>query len=150
MLSRPIAVNKRARHDYQILSELEAGVVLSGQEVKSVKTGHISLKGAFVTIKNNEAYLTGALIPPYKFAGPLPDYDPTRSRKLLLTKPQLRSLIGKAKTEGLTIVPLSVYTKKRLIKVRLAIAKGKKLRDKRETIKKRQAKRLIGRVMRGK
>ncbi len=143
-----LAVNKRARHDYEILSEFEAGLVLSGQETKSVKTGHISLKGSFVTLRNNEAFLTNAFIPPYKFAGHLNDYDPTRARKLLLHKSEIRTLIGKSKAEGLTIVPLKVYTKGRYVKLRCALARGKKARDKRESIKKRDTDRAINRALR--
>ncbi len=142
-----LAVNKRARFDYEPLEEFEAGIVLLGHEVKSVKTGHISLKGAFVTSKGDELYLTNATIALYKSAGNVTDYDPTRPRKLLLKKNQIKRLIGKKQTEGLTLVPFSVYTNKSLVKLKFALAKGKKTLDKRQTIKKREADRRVERVM---
>jgi SsrA-binding protein len=143
-----LAINKRAGFDYELLDRYEAGLVLSGQEVKSVKTGHISLKGSFVTLKGSELYLTNALIPLYPFAGPRPDYDPTRPRKLLAKKSEIRSLIGKVRVQGLTLVPLRVYTKRKLLKLEFAVGKGKKAFDKRQSIAKREAKRSIGRALR--
>ncbi len=142
-----LAVNKRATFDYEILDRYEAGLVLTGQEVKSVKTGHISLKGAFVTVRGEELYLTNAMIPPYPAAGPLPGYDPTRSRKLLLKRSEIRSLIGKARVEGLTLVPIRVYVKKRLLKLEFGVGKGKKAYDKRSDIGRREAKRKIERAL---
>jgi len=142
-----LAVNKRAHFDYAISDKFEAGLVLSGQEVKSVKTGHISLKGSFVTVKGNELYLTNANIPPYKHAGDIKNYDPTRSRKLLLKKPEIKSLIGKARVSGLTLVPIRVYTKKRFLKLEFGVGKGKKEFDKRENIKEREEKRRIERFL---
>ncbi len=142
-----LAINKSARYDYEILDHFEAGLVLSGQEVKSVKTGHISLKGSFVTIKGAELYLTNATIPPYKHAGEMKNYDPTRPRKLLLKKSEIKKLIGRTRTEGLTLVPKKVYTKKRLLKLEFALAKGKKQFDKRETIKKRESQRRSRRAL---
>ncbi|MBL7057803.1 SsrA-binding protein SmpB [Patescibacteria group bacterium] len=140
-----LAINKRALFDFEIKDKYEAGIVLKGYEVKSIKTGHISLKGSFVTLKINtdnpnklpELYLVNAHIPLYKFAGIVKSYDPTRSRKLLIHKLEINRLIGKKKTEGLTLVPLKVYTKKRLIKLQFGIGKGKKKYDKREDIKKK-------------
>lgn len=140
-----LAVNKRAHFDYDISDKFEAGLVLSGQEVKSIKTGHISLKGSFVTIRGNELFLTNANIPFYKHAGEMKNYDPTQPRKLLLRKSEIKSLIGKARVHGLTLVPLRVYTKKRLVKLEFGVGKGKKEYDKRETIGKREAKRKIER-----
>ncbi len=145
-----LAKNKRAYFDYEHLSTFEAGIVLSGQEVKSIKTGHISLKGAFVTVHKGELYLTNAFVPPYKFAGALPNYDPYQSRKLLVSRAQLKNLIGRSRADGLTIVPLSVYTKGRYIKVGCAVARGKKDHDKRSTIKKRDTDRVINRALRSK
>ena len=142
-----LAVNKRAHFDYSISDKYEAGLVLSGQEVKSVKTGHISLKGSFVTVKGNELYLTNANIPPYKHAGDIKNYDPTRSRKLLLRKSEIKSLIGKARVSGLTLVPIRVYTKKRFLKLEFGVGKGKKEFDKRENIKEREDKRRIERFL---
>ncbi len=147
-----LAVNKRAHFDYEISDKYEAGLVLSGQEVKSAKTGHISLKGSFVTVKGNELFLTNANIPFYKHAGEMKNYDPTRSRKLLLKKSEIKSLIGKSRAEGLTLVPLRVYTKKRpaspaggLVKLEFGVGKGKKEFDKREKIAKRESERRMER-----
>jgi len=142
-----LAINKRASFDYEFIDRYEAGLVLTGQEVKSVKTGHISLKGSFVTRHNNELYLINASIPFYVHAGDPQGYDPTHSRKLLLKRSEIKKLIGKMSIEGLTLIPLRVYTKKRLVKLEFALAKGKKQFDKREDIKKREDKRSIDRVL---
>ena len=145
------AVNKRARFDYEILETLEAGLVLYGHEVKSIKTGHISLKNSFVTLKNTagagtpEAYLTSCHIPLYKHAGKMESYEPTRPRKLLLKRSQIKQLIGKTKEKGLTLVPLKVYNKHRLIKLAFGVGKGKKKIDKRESIQKRETERKLQR-----
>lgn len=144
-----LAINKRANFDYDISDRYEAGLVLTGAEVKSVKTGHISLKESFVTIKGSELYLTNANIPPYKHAGDIKNYDPTRPRKLLLKKSEIRRLIGKVRTEGLTLVPIRVYTKKRYLKLEFGIGKGKKKFDKRESIKKREEERRMRKMLRG-
>jgi SsrA-binding protein len=143
-----LALNKRAKFDYELLDKYEAGLVLYGHEVKSIKTGHISLKGAFVTIHNGELYLTNALIPLYQHAGNIKDYDPNRSRKLLLKKSEIRTLIGKKTQTGLTLVPIRVYTKRNLVKLEFALARGKTKHDKRHTIKKRETERNIARVLR--
>jgi SsrA-binding protein len=143
-----LAYNKRAGFDYQISDKYEAGLVLTGQEVKSVKTGHISLKESFVTIRGDELYLTNANIPLYQHAGKNTDYNPTRSRKLLLKKSEIKRLIGKARTEGLTLVPISIYTKRRLIKLEFGVGKGKKRYDKRQTISQREDKRRMQRALR--
>jgi len=140
-----LAYNRRANFDYLISDKYEAGLVLTGAEVKSIKTGHISLNESFVTIKDYELYLINANIPLYKHAGNVKNYDPVRSRKILLRKPEINHLIGKARTEGLTLVPIRVYTKKRLIKMEFGIGKGKKKFDKRETIKKREEDRRMKR-----
>lgn len=121
--------------------------MLAGQEVRSIKTGHISLKESFVTIKGNELYLTNAHIPPYPHAGKLHNYDPAHPRKLLLKKSEIKHLIGKARTEGLTLVPIRVYTKKRLIKLEFGVGKGKKKVDKRDIIAKREAERKMRRFL---
>ncbi|QQS21193.1 MAG: SsrA-binding protein SmpB [Candidatus Moraniibacteriota bacterium] len=143
-----LAENKRARYDYDILETFEAGISLFGHEVKSVKTGHVSLRGAFVTIHGNELQLTNTLIPRYPFAGPLPGYDPVRPRTLLIKKSEMKRYIGKVRTNGLTLIPLRVYTKRRLVKVECALAKGKKEFDKRHTIAKREADRTLNRALR--
>ncbi len=135
------AKNKKALFDYDILDTLEAGLVLSGAEVKSVRNGQINLKGAFVTFHKNEALLTNAHISKYKNAGNLDSYDPTKSRKLLLKAKQIAYLQGKSQEKGLTIVPLSVYTKGRRIKVEIGVGKGKKKYDKKETKKRRDIER---------
>lgn len=144
-----IATNKRASFDYALSDRYEAGLVLTGSEVKSVKTGHASLKGAFVTVKGSELYLTNALIPRYQHAHKDTKHDDTRSRKLLLKQREIRSLIGKSRAEGLTLVPIRLYTKKQLVKLEFAVGKGKKAFDKRSDIGKRDAKRRIERAMRG-
>ncbi|MFH2105375.1 MAG: SsrA-binding protein SmpB [Parcubacteria group bacterium] len=148
-----LAHNKRARFDYEILETYEAGIVLTGAEVKSVRQKNISLKGAYATINNTgpehspEAWLINAHISAYQPAGPQPDYDPTRSRKLLLHKKEVQRLIGKKNERGLTLLPLSFYTKKSRIKVGLGLGKGKKKFDKREDIKKKDDKRRMQRAL---
>ncbi|MEA3398579.1 MAG: SsrA-binding protein SmpB [Patescibacteria group bacterium] len=144
-----LAYNKRANYDYEIAGKYEAGLVLFGHEVKSIKTGHISLKGAFVTLKKNigkplpELYLTNAHIPKYKMAGIIKNHAPDRPRKLLLHKQQITHLIGKKQEQGLTLVPIKIYTKRGLIKLEFGIGRGKKKIDKREIIKKREVDRKI-------
>ncbi|NQU83197.1 MAG: SsrA-binding protein SmpB [Parcubacteria group bacterium] len=146
-----IAVNKKAYFDYEILESYEAGIVLSGQEVKSVKNNQINLKGAYVTLKDGEAYLTNAHISLYKKAGALKDYSPERPRKLLLHKKELKHLIGKSQEKGLTIIPLKVYTKGRgKIKIEIGIGRGKKKYEKRETTKKREVEREMREKMKSK
>lgn len=137
--------NKEANFNYQFLETFEAGLVLTGPEVKSAKAGQISLRGSYVSIgPEGEAWLVNCHISAYQPArGQQADYDPERRRKLLLHKKEIDSLIGKSRQKGLTIVPTSVYTKKGLIKLGLALARGKSQRDKRETIKKREVQREI-------
>ena len=142
-----LSTNKRAHFDYELQEKYEAGLVLSGAEVKSTKKGHLSLKGSFVNIHENEIYLTNATISRYPFSDPTIAYDPSRSRKLLLKKSEIKSLIGKLHVKGLTLVPLRVYTKRRLIKVQFAVARGKKAYDKRSDIAKHEAKRSIERTL---
>ncbi len=136
-----IAANDRARYDYELLESLEAGLALTGQETKSAKTGHLKLKGAHVTFHRGEAMLTGAHIARYPKAGPLPDYDPERSRKLLLHRKELDRLRGKREEEGLTVVPIRAYLKGGRVKVEIAVARGKRQFEKREAIKKRELER---------
>jgi len=144
-----LAINKRANFDYDIQDTYEAGLVLLGHEVKSVKTGHVSLKGSYVTFKKRagknlpEAYLTNAHIPLYKHAGKIANYEPTRPRKLLLKKKEISYLIGKKDEQGLTLVPLKIYTKRSFIKLEFGVGKGRKKYDKREAIKKRELDRNI-------
>lgn len=142
-----IAENRKAHFNYQILEKFEAGISLIGQEVKSIKTGRISLGGSYVILKEKEVFLIGANIPPYQPKNAPPDYMPERSRKLLLKKSEIKSLIGKVKEKGLTLIPLMVYTEKGKIKLEFGLAKGKKKIDKREIIKKREIKREIKREL---
>ena len=147
---KPYAVNKKARFDYNILEKFQAGLVLQGHEVKAIKTNKASLKGSFVNLRNNELWLLNAHIAPYQPKNMSANYDPERSRKLLLQKSEIKSLIGKLKQKGLTLVPLKLYNSKGRIKLEFGIGKGRKKYDKRELIKKRQAKREIQRTLRSK
>lgn len=131
------AHNPKAGFDYEIVETIEAGLVLKGSEVRSIKTGKISIKGAFVKIMNGRPYLIGATIPPYQPGNTPEGYDAQASRPLLLGKKQLAVLTGLAQSQGIALVPLKLYDKKGLIKLLIGIAKGKKKYDKRETIKKR-------------
>ncbi|MFA7209496.1 MAG: SsrA-binding protein SmpB [Parcubacteria group bacterium] len=142
-----LAFNKRANFDYEISDKYEAGLVLSGPEVKSVKMGHISLKESFVTPRGNEFYLTNAHITPYKQAGEIKNYDPTQPRKLLLHKSEIKHLTGKVRVQGLTLVPIRVYTRKRLLKLEFGLGKGKKKFDKRADISKREVERNMRRKL---
>jgi SsrA-binding protein len=142
-----IALNKKALFDYEILDKLEAGLVLTGYEAKAIKNGNINLKGSYVIFHNSDPFLINAHIGLYKPAGKIADYDPTRSRKLLLKKNEIRYLRAKSEEKGLTIVPLKVYTKNRFIKIEIGIGKGKKQFDKRETIKKRDTEKEIKRTL---
>lgn len=142
----PLAQNKKAEFEYEILEKYEAGLVLSGQEVKSAKLGQINLKGSYITFHGTNASVLNMHINKYKAAGPLPNYDPTQSRRVLLHKKQIAYLRAKSTEKGLTIVPLRVYTKGRLLKIEVAVARGKKLYDKREVLKKRELKREIDRA----
>jgi len=142
-----LAENKKAYFNYQILEKLEAGISLIGQEVKSLKTRGVNLTGSYVVVKNEEVFWIGAAISPYQPKNAPPDYNPQRSRKLLLRKQEIDYLIGKAKQKDLTLIPLRVYTKRGKIKLEFAIAKGKKKFDKREAIKKRDIEKEIKRVL---
>ena len=130
--------NRKIHFDYEILEKYETGIELLGSEVKSVRGGRMSLEGAFVVIRGGEAFLINSNIPPYQVKNTTKDYDPIRNRKLLLTKKEIKELESNKKNKSLTIVPLSVYNKNRKIKVEIALVKGKKIRDKRENIKKRE------------
>lgn len=144
-----LATNKKALFDYNLLEKMEAGLVLTGPEVKAVRAGQINLKGAFITFHGDNAYLTGAHISRYQPAGKQPEYEPERSRRLVLHKREIRYLQGKSQEKGLTIIPLTVYTKHRFLKLEIAVAKGKKEFDKRETIKKRDVEKEIRRAIKG-
>ena len=146
-----LAKNKRAFFDYDILEKWEAGLVLTGAEVKSVKAGQVNLKGSFATISQGKPLLINCHIAPYKQAkGSQKYYSPTHTRKLLLNKKEIKSLIGKEKQKGLTLLPLSIYTKKGFVKTEIGLGRGKKKRDKREILKKKAIDQEIRRVLRGK
>lgn len=138
-----LVTNRYANFEYDILKKFEVGIVLTGQEVKSVREGNVSLKGAYATLQGEEVWLLNAHIGAYKKAGPLPDYDPTHTRKLLLRRREINELIGAVKTQGLTLVPLSLYTRGRRLKVEIGLARGRKKYEKREVIKKRAVDREI-------
>ena len=140
------AQNKKARHDYFIEQSLEAGIVLSGTEVKSIRQGRVNLKDSYATIKDGEVILNGMHISPYE-QGNIFNKDPLRDRKLLLHKYEINKLIGYIQQNGMSLVPLQVYFKRGKVKVQLGVAKGKKLYDKREDIAARDAKREIDRRM---
>jgi len=140
---KALATNKRARFDYEILENFEAGLVLLGYEVKSIKLGNVSLKGSFITIRNGELWLKNTHVSRYKPAGKLPDYDAERDRKLLVRKSELKKLMGKTGQQGLTLVPIRLYTKGNKVKLEFGLARGKKKHEKRELIKKRDIDREI-------
>ncbi len=131
--------NKRASFDYNILEEIEAGIVLSGTEIKAIRKGSVDLKDSFVTIKNNEAFIINMYIDKYE-EGNIFNHDERRTRKLLLHKKEILKLKEKIKIEGLTIIPLKLYLKKGYAKVLIGVAKGKKLYDKRASLKEKDLK----------
>lgn len=133
-------VNRKARFNYELLEKIEAGVVLTGAEVKSVKGRHINLENSFVRIRNGEAFLTNAHIPPYPFAQ-TKNYEPTRERKLLLHKKEALAIEKKMEGRGLALIPIACYTKKGKIKIALAMARGKKQWQKKELIKRKDLER---------
>jgi len=133
-----VASNKKAYHDYFILDKLEAGISLLGTEVKAIREGRINLKDSYAMIKSGEPFLLNCHISPYSH-GNRENHDPTRTRKLLLHAQEIRRLIGKTQEKGLTLVPLRVYLRRGRIKVELGLARGKKLYDKRETERRKEA-----------
>ncbi len=141
--------NKGVYRKYEVLEKFEAGISLIGQEVKSIKSKKIHLGGSYVIIRGEQAYLIGAKIPPYQPKNAPADYQPDRTRRLLLRKPQIRYLIGKAQQKSLTLIPLQVYTKRGIIKLEFGIARGLKKIDKRELIKKREIEQRIRKIVRG-
>jgi SsrA-binding protein len=141
-----ITENRRARHEYHLLERHEAGLVLAGSEVKSLRDGRAELKRSFADIRDGELWLVGSHIAPYEQAGDR-NHDPDRDRKLLLHRREIASLIGKVQERGLTIVPTRLYFKNGRAKVEIALAKGKDVRDKRRDIAKREADRQIERAL---
>lgn len=142
-----IADNRQARFQYEILETYEAGVVLAGTEVKSVRAGKVNLRDGFALIRNGEAQLLNVHISPHHTTSEIFNHDPRRTRKLLLHKDEIRKLTGKVEQQGLTLVPLRMYLKRGWIKVDVALAKGKKLHDKRETSRRREDEREMQRAL---
>jgi SsrA-binding protein len=139
--------HKKARFDYEILEEYEAGIELLGLEVKSLRAGQAKLEGSHVVVRGGEAYIVGMVVSPYQPANTPVEYDPNRTRKLLLTKKEIADLAAAEGQKGLTIVPISVYNKAGKLKVRVAVARGKKKFDKRATLKKRDTEREMRRTL---
>lgn len=135
---RPVADNRKAGHDFHLLEQFEAGVVLVGTEVKAIREGRVNLRDSYCKMEGGAAYLLGVHIGQYSHTG-YATHDPLRSRKLLLHKEELNKLLGKTSEKGLTIVPLRMYFKNGRVKVTVALAKGKKIYDKRETMRRREA-----------
>jgi len=141
-----VTENRKARFEYVIIETFEAGIVLTGAEIKSVRADGVSLSEAYVRPEMNACYLLGAHIKPYSFSSK-PDYEPTRARKLLLHKKEMETLKGRVEEEGLTVIPLKLYLKKGRAKVEIALAKGKQGPDKRQSIKKREGQREVSRAL---
>ena len=145
---RTLVQNRQARFNYEILEKVEAGIALAGAEVKSIREGKANIKEAYADIRSGEAWLIGAHISPYSH-GNITNHDPLRERKLLLNAVEIHRLQGKVMEKGLTLVPLRLYLKGRLIKLELGVGRGKKHVDKREDIKKRDHEREIHRAIKG-
>ncbi|WP_225049162.1 SsrA-binding protein SmpB [Lacticaseibacillus kribbianus] len=141
-----LAQNKKARHDYNILDTYEAGIALTGTEIKSVRAGKVNLKDGFARVRNNEAWLENVNISPFAQGNQF-NADPMRNRKLLLHKKEIKKLVEATDQQGLTIVPLRMYLKHGYAKVLIGVAQGKKLYDKREALKQKDQKRDIARAM---
>ena len=144
---RTIATNRRARHEYEILETVEAGLVLRGTEVKSLRAGQVTFKDSYATVRNDEGWLIGCHISPYSH-GTDANHDPERDRKLLLHRRQVIRLLGKTAERGLTLVPLRLYFKDGRAKVELGLARGRKLHDKRSAIREREVKREMDKAAR--
>ncbi len=144
---RILAENKKALFKYSILEKYKAGIVLKGQEVKSIKLGRINISGSYIILKAQAPFLIGSNVPPYQPKNLREDYNPERSRKLLLRGSEIKELIGKTHQKGLTLVPLKVYTDQSKIKIEFGLCRGKKTRDKREQIKQREQKKEIERTL---
>jgi SsrA-binding protein len=143
-----ITDNRKARHEYHLVERYEAGLVLTGSEVKSLRDGRVSLQQAYADVRDGEAWLIGAHIDPYDQAG-VENHDPVRDRKLLLKRREIDALYGKVRERGLTLVPTRMYFKDGRAKVEVAVARGKDVRDKRRDIAKRDADRQIERALKG-
>lgn len=145
-MEKTLATNRKARHDYFIEKTYEAGIALKGTEVKSIRAGNANLKESYCVIRNNEAFVVGMHISPYK-EGNIFNVDPLRDRKLLLNKREILRINQEVMQKGMAVIPLSLYLKNGLIKMEIAIARGKKLYDKRESIKERDIKRSLERYI---
>jgi SsrA-binding protein len=144
---RAIATNRRARHEYEILETIEAGIVLRGTEVKSLRESQVTFKDSYATIRNNEGWLLGCHINPYSH-GSDANHDPDRDRKLLLHRREISRLTGKIAERGLTLIPLKLYLKNGRVKVELGLARGRKLHDKRSAIREREVRREMDKAAR--
>ena len=142
-----VSDNRQARFQYEILETYEAGIQLFGTEVKSIRAGKVNLKDGFALVRNGEVLLLNVHISPHQTTRQSFNHDPRRTRKLLLHKDEIRKLIGKVEQQGLTLVPLKMYLKRGWVKVAIAIARGKKLHDKREDIRRREDQRAMQRAM---
>jgi len=140
---KTLSENKKAYYNYEILEGFEAGLVLTGQEVKSIKSGRINLAGSYVVLKDGEAFLLNANVPAYQPKNAPQNYDANRLRKLLLNRSEIKYLIGKSQQKGLTLLPLRVYTKRNRIKLEFGLARGRKRASKKELLKKRDIDREI-------
>ncbi len=142
-----VSDNRQARYQYEILETYEAGIQLQGTEVKSIREGRANLRDGFALVRGGEAWLMNVHVSPHESAGQFFQHDPRRNRKLLLHRKEINKLIGKLEQQGLTLVPLKLYLKRGKVKVSLGLGRGKKLYDKRESLKGRQAKREIERAL---
>jgi len=147
---KPLAQNKKASHDYFIEETYEAGIVLTGTEIKSIRQGKVNINDAFATIRNGEMFVHNMHVSPFEQGNRFNPSDPTRARKLLLHKKEIHKLLGLVKQEGYTLVPLKIYTRNGFAKLLIGLAKGKKQYDKREAAAKRDAQRDIQRALREK
>jgi SsrA-binding protein len=144
MPDKTVAVNRRARHEYAVEETLEAGIALTGTEIKSIRAGRVNLAEAYARIEHGEAWLIGAHIAPYE-QGNRNNHEPTRTRKLLLHRDQISELVGRTQAKGFTLVPLKLYIRNGMAKLEIGVAKGKKAYDKRRTIAERDARRELER-----
>lgn len=144
MPDKTVAVNRRARHEYAVDETLEAGLVLSGTEIKSIRAGRVNLAEAYARIEHGEAWLIGAHIAPYE-QGNRNNHEPTRTRKLLMHRDQIAELVGRTQAKGYTLVPLKLYIRNGMAKLELGVARGKKAHDKRRTIAERDMRRELER-----
>ena len=147
MSVKTLARNKKAKHDFKLEDYFEAGIVLEGNEVKSIKAGQVSIKESFCQIRNNEVYIVGMHVTPYSYGNNFSKQDPLRTRKLLLNKKEIRKILSKVSEKGYAFLPLEVKDKDGLVKIDIAIGKGKKLYDKRNDLKEKDDKRRVERAL---